>query len=289
MKSIFFISTLIALLCSQTIRINAQETATTDSTGLPGDHFSLQGALQMFQKAASPEDFEKLINSQDNHVNNLDLNEDGETDYIRVIGRSEGTSHVFVLQAIVSETENQDIAVIELEKTADEYAIIQILGDEDIYGHQIIIEPTDDTASDAVEPAKKGGPNPWYHHADIGIVINVLGWPSVRYVYGPAYRPWVSSVRWRSYPVWWRPWRPLGWRAFHPFHIRHHRGFGVVHTHRVVHAHRIYTPHRTVSKTVKVRHSHSVNKYRVTRTKTTITGPKGKVKTTRTTTKIKRR
>ena len=31
-----------------------------DSTGLPGDNFSLQGALEMFKKASSPEEFEKL-------------------------------------------------------------------------------------------------------------------------------------------------------------------------------------------------------------------------------------
>ncbi len=56
----------------------------TDSTGLPGDNFSLQGALEMFRKAGSPEAFEKLLNTEDNKVNNLDLDGDGNTDYIRV-------------------------------------------------------------------------------------------------------------------------------------------------------------------------------------------------------------
>ncbi len=49
--------------------------------------------------------------------------------------------HVFVLQVSVSATENQDIAVIEIEKTGTETAIIQIIGDEDIYGEQVIVEP----------------------------------------------------------------------------------------------------------------------------------------------------
>ncbi|MFT3674598.1 MAG: hypothetical protein QM781_01740 [Chitinophagaceae bacterium] len=44
-----------------------------DSTGLPGDQFSLQGALAMFQQSASIEDFEKKINTSSNGVNNLDL------------------------------------------------------------------------------------------------------------------------------------------------------------------------------------------------------------------------
>lgn len=58
-----------------------------------------------------------MINSEDNHVNNLDLNADGDIDYIKVIDKSDGDVHAFVLQVIVSETENQDIAVIEMEKT----------------------------------------------------------------------------------------------------------------------------------------------------------------------------
>jgi hypothetical protein len=47
----------------------------------------------------------------------------------------------FVLQAVVSENEKQDIAVIEIEKTGDTTAVLQIIGDEDIYGEQVIVEP----------------------------------------------------------------------------------------------------------------------------------------------------
>src|SRR5687768_12228626 len=112
-----------------------------DSTGLPGDNFSLEGALEMFKKAGSPADFEKLINTEGNNVNNLDLNEDGDIDYIKVIDNMDRDVHAFVLQVAVSETESQDIAVIELEKTGDETAILQIVGDEDIYGEQTIAEP----------------------------------------------------------------------------------------------------------------------------------------------------
>jgi hypothetical protein len=36
-----------------------------DSTGLPGDNFSLEGALELFKKSASPEEFEKLLNTED--------------------------------------------------------------------------------------------------------------------------------------------------------------------------------------------------------------------------------
>lgn len=278
-----------------TFPVFSQESG-TDSTGLPGDHFSLQGALEMFKQSTSPEDFEKRINTEDNKVNNLDLNGDGEIDYVKVISKVEKDVHVFILQVPVSENENQDIAVIELEKNGNESAILQIIGEEDIYGEQVIVEPQDETENPEKEGGdemKGGGPNPFYDaDEEMGIVINVWPWPCVRFVYAPGYRPWISPWRWRHYPGWWRPWRPFSWHVWHPFHHRYHRHYPIVRTHRVVHAHRVYTPVRTSSVTVKARHSANIGKYKVTRTKTTktVTGPRGntKVKTTKTT-RVKRR
>jgi len=272
--------------------LHAQDSSGRDSTGVPGDNFSLEGALEMFKKAASPEEFEKLINTQDNNVNNLDLNGDGEIDYIRVIGRMEKNAHAFALQVPVSEKENQDIAVIELEKTGDASAVVQIIGDEDIFGEQTIVEPSEGggDAGDANDEGGKGRPHyAGYAGYVIPVVVNVWSWPCVRFAYAPTYTVWVSPWRWRVYPVWWRPWRPLAWRMFHPFRVRYHTGFAVVRTHRVVHAHRVYTPARVTSVTVRTRHGVSVNRYRVTRT-TTIKGKAGgtKVKTTRKTTRVKK-
>ncbi len=76
-------------------QLNAQTSSVQDSAGLPGDNFSLQGALDLFQKAGSPEEFEKSLNTENNHVNNLDLNGDGEIDYVRVVGKMEKDAHVF--------------------------------------------------------------------------------------------------------------------------------------------------------------------------------------------------
>ena len=55
------------------LALNAQEAESPDSTGLPGDNFSLEAALDLFKKSTSPEDFEKKLNSQNNKVNNLDI------------------------------------------------------------------------------------------------------------------------------------------------------------------------------------------------------------------------
>lgn len=269
-----------------TAPLSAQE---VDSTGLPGDHFSLEGAIDLFKKAESPEDFEKLLNSEGSNVNNLDLNEDGEIDYIRVIDNVRDNAHAIVLQVPVSEKESQDIAVIEIERQDSGSAILQIVGDEDIFGEQVIAEPFEDE----VEVKKgKNGPSPDF--VVDRIVVNVWLWPSVRYVYRPNYVVWVSPWRWRAYPVWWRPWRPHPWRAFHarvvPFRAHYH----VVTTHRVVYAHKVYAPKRTHSRVVhtrtttvvKGRHGRTIGKQ--TTTRTTVHGRNGNTATKKTTTKVRR-
>jgi len=258
----------------------AQGKSGIDSTGLPGDNFSLQGALAMFQKASSPEDFEKMLNSEDNHVNNLDLNGDGDIDYIRVIDNTEKGAHAFVLQAIVSEKESQDIAVIEIEKTGDSTAVLQIVGDEDIYGEQVLVEPGDGGDDEAsVDNSWNNniahGPNAINFLTAPHVVVNVWVWPTVRFVYAPVYSPWISPWRWHYYPGWWRPWRPMAWHVWHPFHQPYYAHCSIVHTHRVVYAHNVYRPHRVTSVTVTTRHSTALGNYRVTKTRTNINGPRG--------------
>ncbi len=268
-----------------TVSAKAQE----DSTGLPGDHFSLQGALEMFKQSSSIEEFEKLINTESKNVNNLDLNGDGDIDYVKVIDKADKDVHAFVLQVAVSETENQDIAVIELEKTGDTTAMLQIIGDDEIYGEQVIVEASDEGDEIESDDDKGNGPSFNYNYTQASrIVVNVFFWPSVRFVYRPAYVPWVSPWRWRHYPGWWRPWRPLRWHVFHPRAFVYRRHCAVVRTHRVVVAHRVYTPFRTSSVVVRNRTTVARNNYRVTRTRTRVTGPRGNTRV-RTNTTIQKR
>lgn len=219
-----------------------------DSTGLPGDHFDLAGALELFSKSDSPEAFEKVINSEtgDQTINNLDLNEDGEVDYIRIVDHVDGFNHSIVLQAVLGENESQDVAAIEIEKIKEGEANLQIVGDEDLYGKEYYVEP-----NDAVNPNGAEGKLISFNR----VVLNVWLWPSVRFIYAPGYVVYVSPWRYRHYPVWWRPWRPVAWRVHYnrcrPFY-RHHR---VVHVHRTVHAHRVTVVHRTTSPRVRTRYA----------------------------------
>ena len=283
---LWLLTALAAALLSSPMQ--AQDESDVDSTGLAGDHFSLEAALDLFKQSASLEDFEKRLNEEDNAANNLDLNEDGKTDYVRVVDQMDGDVHAIVLQVPVSESESQDIAVIEIEKTGNETAVLQIVGDEDIFGEQVIAEPSEDEATD--KPKGRGGPA--VHFAPDAIVVNVWFWSPVRFIYRPAYVAYVSPWRWGYYPGYWHPFRPRPWRAFYvrarPYRVHYH----VVTTHRVVRAHRVYAPHRAHSTVVHTRtttHVKTNGHGRVNRTKTTTTvqGPRGnKVKKEKTSTTV---
>lgn len=219
---------------------------------VPGDHFSLEGALELFKKSASPEEFERLLNSADARVNNLDLNGDGDIDYIKVIDRNEGNVHAFILQAIVSERESQDIAVIELEKLANGKAVLQITGDTDIYGIETIIEPTEEVRINAGTSTSRN-------------VVNVWSWPSVQYIYSPYYyTAWMSPWGWSMRPAWWHTWRPVDYYVYNPWWHSYRPYFSVCYTHRV-YAQHIYRPYRTTSVIVHDRHNTQIVHYRSTR------------------------
>ncbi len=220
-----------------------------EPTDMPGDNFSLEGALSLFQKSNSPEHFEELLNKKDNNVNNLDLDDDGYIDYIRVIDNKEKNAHALVLQVPISKKEQQDIAVIVIEKTSDKYAELQIIGDEDIIGEELVVEPLDIEGTND----SRGGPNDSYQLNRI--VVNVWLWPSVRYIYTPTYRPYISPWHWGYYPRGWKTWRPLSWGIFSSKTAHFRVGVRIAPVVRVKTARAIYRPRRTTSVTVVKRYS----------------------------------
>jgi hypothetical protein len=166
-----------------------------------------------------------------------------------VLDRYEGNVHAFILQAVISERESQDIAVIELEKLAHGKAVLQIVGDEDIYGVTTIIEPTREVRTYAGRRSS-------------ATVVNVWAWPSVQYIYGPSYSVWVSPWGGHRRPIWYYTWRPVTyvhyysyWRPYRPY-------YATCHTRRIVYAHEIYRPHRRTSVVVHKRYNDRIVRYR---------------------------
>lgn len=246
MKTLKINGFLLALLVTGWMGANAQ---TTLESEVPGDNFSLEGALELFRKSDSPQQFEEMLNSADSKVNNLDLNNDGNIDYIRVIDRNEGNVHAFIIQAVLSDVENQDVAVIELEKLDNGKAVLQITGDADVYGIETIIEPTDEVRINAGTTTAR-------------TVVNVWTWPSVQYVYGPSYSVWVSPWSWAYHPFWWRPWRPVAYYVYDPWWRPYRSHYAVCHSHRIGYLPRLYRPYRTTSIIVHNNYRHQIDRYR---------------------------
>lgn len=281
MKKLMLICLSLSMILSTSLMAQAPESSGAGN-GLLGDNFSLEGALEMFKTSESLEEFEAKLNDENNSINNLDLNEDGDVDYIRVIDNigEDGLSHAIVLQAPLGEDEAQDIAVIAIEKVGEEDADLQIIGDELLYGEDHIVEPFE------TEGEMEGkGPSATMEFRVIR--VNVWGWGLVRFIYAPTYVRYVSPWRWRVYPRVWRPWRPVSVTVFRPRVVRYHRPYRVTTTRRVVRAHNVYTPRRKSSVVVSRR---TVRTGRGVKTNTRVRASRqGRVRTQSRTTVTRRR
>ncbi len=215
--------------------------------GLPGDNLNLYAVLDLFQQCATFEEFEKKLNQEDSKINNLDLNNDGKTDYIKVIDNKNGDNHAVVLQIPINEKENQDVAVIEIEKSKDDNYLVQIVGNEDLYGKDYIVEPKE---NDSNQKQVSETPIPKSNQADVSsndgktvivnnnttnnnyssapdtrVYVTVRHWPIIRHVYSPVYVVYVSPWYWHYYPVWWNPWKPWYWHNYYWHHHHYHNHY----------------------------------------------------------------
>ncbi|NOX18647.1 MAG: hypothetical protein GXO87_10265 [Chlorobi bacterium] len=213
----------------------AQETTIVAPSNEVGENLDLYAVMEVFKESQSVEAFEKALNDPDKNLNNLDLNKDGEIDYIRVVEQGDDEARVFILQAVVGEDLYQDVATIEVEKKNDEEWVAQAIGAEDVYGPNYIVEPAPTTTT----------------------VVHVNAWPIVMFVWGAHYVRWHSPYYWRYYPPYYRP------RPPYPVHV--YRGHVTVY-HRNARFH-----HTTVRRTARTQNIYRTqrgpHKSNVTRTK----------------------
>lgn len=194
------------------------------------DGLNLQAVSELFAETKNLEEFEKALNNPDEGLNNLDLDGNGEVDYIRIVEEVAGDAHLIILQAAIGKDEFQDVATIEVEKNGDSYNM-QVHGNTIIYGEN------------------------YYYHP-----VHIRVWPIFTWIYRPVYRPYHSRFYFGFYPRWWRP--------FHPIHRNVYRNRVVRYTNRntfvvkpVSHVHVInrvkYKPRtsKRVTKRVTVRHN----------------------------------
>ena len=164
---------------------------TTTAVSLVGEDLDLYAVLDLFAESENLEEFEKALNNEEQGINNLDLNGNGEVEYIKVDEIVEENTHLIILQVEIEENEFQDVATIEIEKKSDDDYTLQVIGAEELYGENYIVEPVTDTSSTTTT------------------VVHVHTYPVVVVMYSPVYTPWISPWSWRARPPWWRPFRMI--------------------------------------------------------------------------------
>ena len=158
----------------------AQDVTTVEATDSDiSENLDLEAVASVFGEAEDLEDFEEKLNDPDTQISNLDLNEDGEVDYLRVVESSEDETHLVTIQAVIEKDKYQDVAVIDVEKDDAGTTQVQVVGDVYMYGPDYIITPV-------------------YVHPPVVVV----------WFWGPYYNPWRSPYYWGYYPPYYRPWRP---------------------------------------------------------------------------------
>ena len=224
MKNIFLTLTLLLVSLSGFSQNNGEPMA----LGLPGDNLNLYAVLDIFQKSPTLEDFERAINDKSKNINNLDLNNDRNIDYLRIVSHQVSNTHTIVIQDPINANQNQDVAVIEVSKEPSGKVFIQIIGDEDLYGKNYIIEPSD---------LEGGTPNPGYQSGYNNSGYNNAGynngyenqyhpvndWLIVNFLFSPSYVVYRSPYNWGYYPVYWHPWVPVFYENYWGYN-RHYYG-----------------------------------------------------------------
>jgi len=190
----------------------AWQDITVTGGGEAADGLDLSSVAELFRTTKDTESFERALNDPDTGINNLDLDDDGQVDYIRVAELADRDIRVLVLQVPLAEDEFQDVATIEVEKKAATNVEVQVHGNVQVYGPNYYVRPTTAVFATAA---------------------------FVSWLYRPNYVAYHSAWHWGSHPAWYRPW--------HPVHVTVYRA-RPVHVQRTV-VYRTYTRPTVVSAT----------------------------------------
>jgi len=99
-----------------------------------GDNLNLQALGELVKNSTSAQDIEDKLNNTGS-INNLDLNNDGQVDYIKVTEYGDGNSKGFSFTIDLPNNETQEIATIEVQR-GDGGAQMNIQGNQQLYGNQ---------------------------------------------------------------------------------------------------------------------------------------------------------
>ena len=144
------------------------------------DNLDLRAVASIFGDSRNLQDFERRLNDPELQISNLDLNNDNEVDYLRVIETVENRTHVIIIQSVIDRDIYQDVATIDVEKDRNNNIHVQVVGDVYMYGQNYIYEPV-------------------YYSTPL---IYASFWSA-------NYRPYYSTWYWGYYPSYYYAWNPF--------------------------------------------------------------------------------
>ncbi len=194
--------TFITILFASVLLLCGQDTYTVSANNEDiSQNLDLKIVAKLFSEANTVEQFEIMLNNPDSAYSNLDLNGDGQIDYLRVVEAGTNDTRIVVIQAVLAKDIYQDVASIYIEKNANTNDVkVQVIGDEYVYGTNYIIEPV-------------------YIYRPV-----IYNW-----LWSPRWYCWESPWYWGYWPIWWyyRPCFAYHWYIdrCHRFHCHHYCSF----------------------------------------------------------------
>lgn len=112
---------------------------TPEATNL-GDNLDLQALGELVKSSPNAQEIENKLNATGS-INNLDLDGDGNVDYIKVTEYGDGNSRGFSFTVDLPNNEKQEIATIDIQKNTGN-ADMNIQGNQAIYGQPVYYHST---------------------------------------------------------------------------------------------------------------------------------------------------
>lgn len=147
----------------------------------------LYAVAELFKNSETLEQFEQSLNDPQTGINNLDLDQNGQVDFVRVTERIADNTHLIILQTPVNDSEFQDVATIAIDRESGGKYNLHLQGDAALYGANYYVVPANN---------------------------NFGGWNAVRWIFRPNYRAYVSPYSYTVLPRWWNVRRPLGLNVY---------------------------------------------------------------------------
>lgn len=187
-------STTVTVPKTHTVTTTTQVTPMIDDLSL---YLDLHAVGAAFAQSSSVKEFENMLNNSSYMLSNLDLNNDGYVDYLRVLETVQGYNHVFLIQAVLASNIYQDVATLVAELPSHGTPCVEVIGSPYIYGPNYVVRPV--------------------------FLVTPAIYSCLRPVH---YKPWTSPYYWGYFPSYYKRPAPIAISHYHAYvetFVGHHR------------------------------------------------------------------